>query len=370
MSESQLNSRDITFRTVFHDVEGIKSYLRRIRKENERVMTNIQSIVFEQVQKAFSSTVELNKMIISTVDNRIEELVSPLRTEWVNDAFADHIAENISDTTINVISSAFMSIVNDNSTNFNAYINRALTTDRIEAFISPLKTEWVNDAFADHIAENISDTTISVISNAFMSIVNDNSTNFNAYINSAIDSDNTISVISSAFMSIVNDNSTNFNAYINSALTTDRIEAFISPLKTAWVNDAFADHIGEINLKSILETYHLIEKHYTTLTEQVTINISDPTMLKKFRILAYISGDKATDNLHYTYTPTAIFEDAYTITGGEITPSLLTIANITTNTNSFTVNFNTANNNVDYKNYLSGTLWYGFTDLIDPITSI
>ena len=317
MSESQLNSRDITFRTVFHDVEGIKSYLRKLRNENERVIKNIEGVVKNAIDKVINESEELYNIISGMVNSSI----SPLKTEWISDYFISFIAENISDTTVNLISNSFMSIIDYNSGDFNAYINSALTTDRIEAFISPLKTEWISDYFISFIAENISDTTVNLISNSFMSIIDYNSGDF--------------------------------NAYINSALTTDRIEAFISPLKTEWISD-----------------YHLFKKYYTTLTESITVNVggtlTPTTALKRFRILAYISGDNATDNLHYKYTSTAITEDAYTVVDGNLQQATLTIANLVTGDTGFNVIFNTEDANVDYKSYLGGILWYGFTDLIDP----
>ena len=299
MSESQLNSRDITFRTVFHDVEGIKSYLRRIRKENERVMTNIQSIVYEQVQKAFSSAFGLNSLIISAVDERIEEFINPLQTEWINDEFINYIASSTDDNTINVISNAFMSIVEYNSTNFNAYINNALTTGAVEAFISPLKTEWISDYFISYIASNIGG--------------------------------------------------------VPGSFTTQDIQQTI------------ADQFPEIDVKNILKDYHLIEKHYTTLTSNVMIDISGltnpATAIERFRILAYVSGDKSTDNLHYTYTSTAITEDAYSVNNGDLVTTILTIANMNIDNSNLNVEFNTT---VDYNSYVGGTLWYGFTDLVNP----
>ena len=117
----------------------------------------------------------------------------------------------------------------------------------------------------------------------------------------------------------------------------------------------------------MLGDYHLIKKYYTTLTENVNITADNPqAALKRFRILAYISGDNATDNLHYKYTSNAITEDAYAVTDGNLIPAVLTIADLTAGEGSFNVKFNNEDSNVDYKNYLGGTLWYGFTDLVDP----
>ena len=364
MSGSQLNSRDITFRTVFHDVEGIKSYLRRIRKENERVMTNIQSIVFEQVQRAFSSTVELNSMIISAVDDRIEQLINPLQTKWVDDKFINYIASSTDNNTINLISNTFMSIIEYNSENFNTYINSTLTTDRIEEFVSPLKTEWVNDGFVDYIADNISDTTVNLISNTFMSIVDYNSMNF--------------------------------NAYINRALTTESIEAIISPLKTEWISDYFISYITsniggvpgsvttqdiqqtianqfpEVDIKYALKDYHLIEKHYTDLVTEITIDtsglINPATALNRFRILAYTKDNKSTSELNYTYTGSAIIEDAYVLTNSILSTTSITIANMSVNDdNDLSISFTSGDDVVNA--YMGGTLWYGFTDLVEPDTN-
>ena len=366
MSESQLNSRDITFRTVFHDVEGIKAYLRKLRHENERVMRNIQSLVQNEVYEAFNSAATLNSM----VQGAVNDIISPLKTEWVDNRFITFIADNISDTTIDLISNRFMSIVDYNSDEFNSYINSALTGDTVEALISPLKTEWVDNTFITFIADNISDTTIDLISNRFMSIVDYNSEQF--------------------------------NAYINNALTSNAVEALISPLKTEWIDNNFinyitgfisecncsggsssditddiqkeiADQFPEIDVKNILKKYHLIEKHYTTLTSNVTIDISGLTnpssALERFRILAYITGEKATDTLHYTYTSNAIIEDAYNNTDGVLTAAVLTIANMGINGDNLNVNFYTGDENIDFNSYLSGTLWYGFTDLINPGSS-
>ncbi len=424
MSESQLNSRDITFRTVFHDVEGIKSYLRKLRSENERVMKNIQSLVQNEVYKAFNSAATLSSMVHEAVN----DIVSPLKTEWVNDDFVDYIGENISDITINLVSNNFMSIVGYNSNQFNAYINSSLTSSAVEGLISPLQTSWVNNEFMDYIADNTSDTIVNLISNRFMSIVGYNSGELNAYINNAITSntveafvsqlqtewvnddfidyignnlsDTTVNLISNRFMSIVEYNSGELNAYINSAITIGAVETLISPLKTEWVDNSFinyitgfisnsggniindiqkeiADQFPEIDVKNILKDYHLIEKHFTTLTDNVTIDTSGlanpEAALERFRILAYISGDKATDTLHYTYTAGAITEDAYTlITDGATTATILSatqlnIATLTTGINYLTVNFNISN--VDYINYTGGTLWYGFTDLVNPESS-
>ena len=296
MNESQLNSRDITFRTIFHDVEGIKAYLRKLRVENERIMRNVQSLVQNEVYNAFNSEATLNSM----VQGAVNDIISPLKTEWVSDYFISFIADNISDTTINIISNGFMSIVNNNSEEFNAYINSALTTDAVEALISPLKTEWVDNNFINYLTGFISSSRSNI---------------------------------------------------------TDDIQREI------------ADQFPEIDVKNILKKYHLIEKHYTTLAENVTIDISDLTnpssALERFRILAYISGEKATDNLHYTYTSNVITEDAYSTSGGNLISAVLTIANIGIDNGNLNVNFNTANN-VDFNSYHGGTLWYGFTDLVDP----
>ena len=276
MSESQLNSRDITFRTVFHDVEGIKSYLRRLRGENERILKNIYSLIQSEVYKVFTSMDELHEMIGEVID----AVVSPLQTQWVDNNFIDYISDSISASTINLISNNFMSIVDYNSSDLNAYINSALTSDKIEEFISPLQTQWISGYFISYIA----------------------------------------------------------------------------------------DKFTEIDIKNMLNEYHLIKKYHTTLESNVIINISGETdALKRFRILAYISGDNATDNLHYRYASSAITEDAYTVNGGDLLSTVLTIANLTTTPNdTLNVAFNTDTANVDYNSYLGGTLWYGFPDLIDP----
>ena len=335
MSESRLNSRDVSFRTVFHDVEGIKAYLRRMNKEHEILINGIQSIVCDQVKDAFSSLVGLSSMIISTVEDRIEDFVSPLRTEWVNNEFSDYIASSTNDNTINVIS------------------------------------------------------------NAFMSIVEYNSENFNAYINNAIDTDNTINVISNAFMSIVEYNSENFNAYINNALTTNSIEAFISPLQTAWISTGFMGYIAdniewnsggfmtqdiqqiianqfpEVDIKYTLKDYHLIEKHYTTLTSNVAIDISGltnpATAIERFRILAYTKDDKSTSELNYTYTGSAIIEDAYALVESNLLTTSITIANMNLNGDDLSISFTSSDAVVNA--YMGGTLWYGFTDLVEPDTN-
>ena len=227
MNENQLNSRDITFRTVFHDVEGIKAYLRKLRHENERVINNIQTLIHNEVHNAFNSATTLRNIVSEVVN----ETISPLKTEWVNDEFIDYIGNNLSASTINIISDKFMSIVNYNSEQFNAYINSAITTGAVEAIISPLKTEWIDSSFINYIT--------GFISNSSGNITND-------------------------------------------------------------IQQEIANQFPEIDIKNILKDYHLIEKHYTTLTTNVAIDISGlanpATALERFRILAYISGDKATDN--------------------------------------------------------------------------
>ena len=275
MSESQLNSRDITFRTVFHDVEGIKSYLRKLRHENERVMKNIEGVVSGAINDVLNDSEKLKVMISELVNDAMD----PLQTAWVDTNFIAYISDSISDTTVSLISNRFIDIVSDNTEAFNAYISNNITSATVGALISPLKTEWVD---------------------------------------------------------------TNFINYIASEFTED-------------------------NIKNMLGDYHLIKKYYTTLTENVNITADNPqAALKRFRILAYISGDNATDNLHYKYTSNAITEDAYAVTDGNLIPAVLTIADLTAGEGSFNVKFNNEDSNVDYKNYLGGTLWYGFTDLVDP----
>ena len=366
MSESQLNSRDITFRTVFHDVEGIKAYLRKLRHENERVMRNIQSLVQNEVYEAFNSAATLNSM----VQGAVNDIISPLKTEWVDNNFITFIADNISDTTINLISNRFMSIVNYNSDEFNSYINSALTGDTVEALISPLKTEWVDNNFITFIADNISDTTINLISNRFMSIVDYNSGQFNVYINNALTS-NAVEALISPLKTEWIDN--NFINYITGFISECNCSGGLSSDITDDIQKEIADQFPEIDVKNILKKYHLIEKHHTTFTSNVTIDISDLTnpssALERFRILAYIRGEKATDTLHYTYTSNAIIEDAYNNTDGDLTAAILTIATmIIENNTHLNVNFNTTDN-IDLNSYLGGTLWYGFTDLINPGSS-
>ena len=303
MSESRLNSRDVSFRTVFHDVEGIKAYLRRMNKEHEILINGIQSIVCDQVKDAFSSLVGLSSMIISTVEDRIEDFVSPLRTEWVNNEFSDYIASSTNDNTINVISNAFMSIVEYNSENFNAYINNALTTNSIEAFISPLQTAWISTGFMGYIADNIE--------------------------------------------------------WNSGGFMTQDIQQII------------ANQFPEVDIKYTLKDYHLIEKHYTTLTSNVAIDISGltnpATAIERFRILAYTKDDKSTSELNYTYTGSAIIEDAYALVESNLLTTSITIANMNLNGDDLSISFTSSDAVVNA--YMGGTLWYGFTDLVEPDTN-
>ena len=173
--------------------------------------------------------------------------------------------------------------------------------------------------------------------------------------------------------------------YISSYVSED-ILSLISPLRTAYVNEDFinyitanidfddavekalADQYPELDVKYILRDYHLINKHYVEISSAVlTIPTSDlynpASAFERFRLLAYVSSDSSI-NEPLTDLNMSLNSGVYQIVE-PISQEVYATLN-TNDTGELTLNLTSK---FDYHVGEDSVLWYGFTDLVNPIST-
>lgn len=288
-----------------------------------------------------------NRITFRTVYNDVEAIkaylrrLKPIRDVHIDeDIIRDVISDYLSDMTEDVLSDRFSDFFND--------------------MISPLRPEWISDdnGFIERIVSGVKcDCTPETIINIITT-----------------KKDDILSYISGDIYNYISD-------YVS-----DDILSLISPLRTAYVNEDFinyitanidfdnavekvlADQYPELDVKYILRDYHLINKHYVEISSAVlTIPTGDlynpASAFERFRLLAYVSSDSSI-NEPLTDLNMSLNDNVYQI----IEPiSQEVYATLNTNdTGELTLKLTSK---FDYHVGEDSVLWYGFTDLVNPIST-
>ena len=303
----------VAYRTVYNEVEAIKAYLRKFKPSSDVEIDDelIREMVSEYMS-GYTST-----MISNVFGDFVMNLISPLRTEYVNNDFIDYIIKDIttcsctSAETIELISNNFMSIVDYNSESFFNYLSDNftvnITSGDVINIITENRTEILN-YISEDIYNVISDDTLDLISNNFMTIVKENHSAFISYIESYVECDVTSDII----ISVISSNQDEIMKYISGTVfsyISDDVLALISPLQTSYVTTAFIDYIIKDiatytdatiidivsnNFMSIVD--YNSESFFNYLSDNFTVNITSSDVINiitenKDTILNYISGD-------------------------------------------------------------------------------
>ena len=392
-------AKDISYRTIYNDVEVIKAYLRRLKPTSDIIIN--EELIRDMVSDYLSDyTVDV---LSDKLGEFVLSLISPLRTTYVNDDFIDYIVSGIkscdctTDAIVTLISNKFMSIIDWNHDDFISYITSNVQcnitstqfinivtenkdsimnyisdtvynyiSDDVLSLISPLRTAYVNDDFIDYIVSGIkscdctTDAMVTLISNKFMSIIEWNHDDFISYITSNVQ----CNITSTQFINIVTENKYSIMNYISDTVYNYISDDILSLIAES-VQQELADQYPELDVKYLLRDYHLIDKESVKITSNLltipTKTLYNPaSAFERFRLLACISSG--------AYTIEPLTDLNQTLSGNAYTfydpLSLTTQATITTTGNSLSL-FLTGLFNSHIDN--GSVLWYGFTDLINPI---
>ena len=276
MRGRNLTANNIGFRTVYHDVEGIKAYLRRRRFETggdiDVDLSEIYSEILDKIDDFLSEKWDEN--FDDMFSKKFLDCISPLQPEWVGNEFKEYIIDGIKSCNcsaetdiLNVVAENFYSLTDSQSTDY-----WSMVYGHIDDYVSECKCD--------------DGTVVSAVNNNITNILDVNSQTIIDYFSGKFEyelpRDEIIELVQENFYSLTDNQSTDYWSMVYG-----HIDDYVSECKcdgdtvVGVINNNMTD-ILEFNSQTILNyfsgkfEYELPRDDILDLVQENFYSLTDP----------------------------------------------------------------------------------------------